>query len=75
MCLWKEVVHYTAQQSCGLREMEELLLSRKQREKASPDSNKRTADAGKSTPEAIPDLSSSEQEKVRALTAISAVVV
>src|SRR5947209_8552719 len=55
--------------------MEELLVSSKQRARALPDSNETTADYGKSTPGAIPELSESDREKVLARTALSAVVV
>ena len=50
-------------------------MSSKQRARALPDSNETTADYGKSTPGAIPELSETDREKVLARTALSAVVV
>lgn len=50
-------------------------MSSKQHERALPDINETTADSGKSTPYAIPELNESDREKVQARTALSAVVV
>src|SRR5947209_20634374 len=58
-----------------MREMKVLLMSSKQRDGASPAIKEKTVASQKSTPEAIPELSSSEHEKVQARTTISAVVV
>lgn len=55
--------------------MKALLMSSKQSDGASPDTKEKTAPSQQSTPEAIPELSPSEHEKVRARIAISAVIV
>src|SRR5437763_5385942 len=56
-------------------EKEELLMSSKERERVLPATNDTHAHDGKSTPEAIPDLSKSEHEKMETRIALSAVVV
>lgn len=50
-------------------------MSSKQRDGATPATDDTTNNSGKSTPDAIPELSSSENEEVQARTTISAVVV